>query len=171
MILPLKSFLFWHDYFCLISIFLVGLQFCWSEMSYRREYSPNFRSKRPSKVFLNLQFDRNSNIRQFDEKFATVSHLSFLSQVHLSEGRGHNVTGKAKSLIVTAINITHQFVGLSIVPLKIKEKRLIIIDKYLRIVHETVLKLFLKLFLKVSPKLSMKLTRNCPLNCLLNCPI
>ena len=73
-----------------------------------------------TKVFLNVQFD----IRQFHEKFATVSHLSFLSQVHLSKGRGHNVTGKAKSLIVTAINITHQFVGLSIVPLKIKGKRL-----------------------------------------------
>ena len=73
-----------------------------------------------TKVFLNLKFD----IRQFHEKFAIVSHLSFLSQVHLSKGRGHNVTGKAKSLIVTAINITHQFVGLSIVPLKIKEKKL-----------------------------------------------
>ena len=73
-----------------------------------------------TKFFLNLQFD----IRQFHEKFATVSHLSFLSQVHLSKGRGHNVTGKAKSLIVTAINITHQFVGLSIVPLKIKGKSL-----------------------------------------------
>ena len=117
-----------------------------------------------TKVFLNLQFD----IRQFHEKIATMSHLSFLSQVHLSKGRGHNVTGKAKSLIVTAINITNQFVGLSIVPLKIKRKKPTYvvmqshIDKYLRtkivqeivyeIVHEIVYETFHETDLKFSLK-------------------